>query len=215
MRFLLLDFIASLAERVLPDNLAYALARKFCRKDLVPEEIDVVFATSHGATQTDMTNGTKFIARTAADLTDRKKIKVYSGEFSGNPIPGIELKSKEALGFIPIGKITSTIDEAQKMQHILGRCFLGTIVLITDQTHSQRCRMIWKVFFPQATIAVIALPSAEFMDTNSPMRTYHSPWRLFVFQMLVTPIFWVWCAQGEKKLLQISHLHQPLRTPAK
>lgn len=185
--------------------------------DPLPDtEVDLVVGVAHGCTENRLTRGAGSVSR-LIDISlamDRfKNSLVAYGAFAGSINPEVERFWKGKIfpdNSIFIGNVWSTTEECRHVKEHIGNWVPGTIVVVTDQAHSRRCKLIWKTFFPKSNIYVFSVPIGEVVDTGSPMKSYHSTGSILwnqawpiVIQWPVAKIFGVW------GLLRLESFHQP------
>ena len=183
--------------------------------------VDAVVMVAHGATKTKLTNGA--IAVTAASSSLKNIVifnftDVYFGFFDQEPNWQVEMNLKKK--YFPyaqkIGKVLNTIGECQafKRNYIKSPKVPKNILVITDEAHSRRCKIVWKTFFPDSKIYIITVPIEDCVDPESPMETYHKLWKILWNQAWPTPIFWFCSLFGEKGLMLLNKYHQPITEDA-
>lgn len=201
------------------------LAKIWTVNDSVPEEARgskslLIAMVAHGATATRLTNGAKAVALTASELLRRctdYPVVAY-GSFAGNPEPELEkqLKSGHLRGTnhdfqeVAIGPVWSTIEECRKIKQNLPVGFVPKwVIVVTDEAHSRRCRIVWRTFFPNSTVVIVTVPIEATLDMVSPMITYHDLKAILWNQAKWTPIFWALSLFGERALQLVEKGHQP------
>ncbi len=195
-----------------------ALAKLWAVNDSLPNRVDLIVPVAHGATKSGrVTKGADavgFITRGLLRLYADQSPVVVFGVFSKSEYPDIEEAFKSMLlpNAIFVKGVVSTIEECLKVKAALAPNFAPKrILVVTDEAHSRRCRIVWRVFFPDAEIYIVAVPISETKDKESPMLPYHSKWATLIFQALPTPYFWYLAKRGPDYMSsKAESLHQPV-----
>ncbi len=188
------------------------LAKLWAVNDNLPAEADLVVPVAHGATKTHPT-----LSAYAATNQTRRLLGKYPlaicrfGTFTASPNPAAELYLKEKLprsGYV--GNVMTTIEECVKIKNSLS--FIPTtIIVVTDEAHSRRCRIVWRTFFPQSDIRICSVPLGLTIDWESPMRSYRHAWTALLFQAAPTPFFWYLAWRGPEYMARwATKIHQPV-----
>jgi hypothetical protein len=188
--------------------------------DVPPCNLDLIVPVTHGATKIRLTNGARSVLNeTLHQLSTYEHCGIFPrvawGIFGRNPDLWLEKKIKlpifNDLTNYFIGAVWSTIEECHGVKDSLPTYFNPeVIVVITDQAHSRRCRLIWKVFFPKSKIYIVSVPIAETVDPESPMLPYRKMWKILWNQTYPTPFFWFAGLFGTWGLLKLERFHQPV-----
>ncbi|KND49440.1 MAG: hypothetical protein AB198_00630 [Parcubacteria bacterium C7867-003] len=193
------------------------LAEKWAVNDPLPEKCDLLVPIAHGATKDRLTRGAEAVARktttAVTELRDRYQLPfVAFGAFTGSENPELEraLKLKHFSGKY-VGTVMSTIEECLKVRANLPIFVtVSNIVVVTDEAHSRRCRIVWKTFFPNAKVSILSVKITETVDPESPMEAYDKAWKVLFFQAVPTPLWWLLSLFGQKCLGRLEKLHTPL-----
>ena len=178
---------------------------------------------SHGATGVGPTLGSKSVTLAAVGIQDEllktggHRPSVYFGIFTLSFKPNIERTYKSSLFSlfgIDVGDIINTIGECKAIKKKYGVTinFSGPakhILLVTDQAHSRRARIVWRAYFKEATVRILAVPLKSVIDPNSPMRIYRAEWRALLVNVILTPPFWFLSKFGERGLNFLTGGYQP------
>jgi hypothetical protein len=190
------------------------LAAKWAVNDPLPRTCDLLVPVAHGATKDRLSIGAENVARrTAEALTQLRNIGqlpfVAFGAFTGSENPELERTIKLTIFTGKyIGQVMSTIEECWKVKQGLPEFFNpATIVVVTDEAHSRRCRIVWRTFFPNSDIKIVSVKLADTIDSESPMSAYGNPWKILFFQAAPTPVWWAASLFGEKVMLRIGRYH--------
>lgn len=187
--------------------------------DNLPKNFDSICLVAHGATEERITYGAMSVACKVMDILSRKDVSCQTafGSFSGNKNPEIEeiIKTGIFVEFNPglplttLGPVLSTIEECLAFK----RYFTGkSVVVVTDEAHSRRCKIVWKTLLPKTDIYVVSVPLIETIDKESPMTPYHNIWTALLFQALPTPFFWYLSIRGPEYMARwATKLHQPIQ----
>lgn len=198
------------------------LASKWAVNDPLPQNCDLLVAVAHGATETGLTNGAYAVSRRTAEIIAELDIKesqrpyLAFGAFTESSNPEIERIEKQRIfGEYRkyIGLVISTIEECLKVKEAIPVFFTPrNILIVTDEAHSRRCRIVWKCFFPNSNIRIISVPIAETVDPRSPMKPYRQgKWAILGYQALPTPYFWYLALRGPKYMAtKATKFHQPV-----
>ena len=193
------------------------LADLWAVNDPLPDtEVDLVVGVAHGCTKDRLTHGASSVSRLldiSLALEHLRNSKVIYGAFAGSPNPEVERSWKGRVlpdSSIFIGNVLSTTEECRRTKEYTGSWTPKIIVVITDQAHSRRCKLIWQTFFTESKIHIFSVPIREVVDTESPMKSYHSmgsilwhqAWPIII-QWPVAKIFGVW------GLIKLEGFHQP------
>jgi len=181
----------------------------------LPPSIDLIAMVSHGATNHGVTTGAKTVTKMGCTIAENYPAAlIFFGAFTESPIPEIEMDYK--LARIPhahyVGTVISTIEECAKIQSSLPEGFTPkTIVVVTDEAHSRRARIVWKTFFPNSKIYIVSMALEAGLDDDSPSWAYHAGWSALLFQAAPTPYFWYLGLRGlEYMNTKATSLHQPV-----
>lgn len=200
------------------------LARRWSVNDPLPEQVELLVPVAHGATETRLTRGAQAVANRTASALSQLKAKgqfpfLVFGAFTGSKNP--EIEKLEKLRIIAlygkfVGTVMSTIEECVRVRENLPKFetkdgLPRVIVVVTDEAHSRRCRIVWRAFFPNSTIKIVSVRIADTVDSESPMSAYGNPWKILFFQAAPTPVWWLASLFGEKALLRIGKLHTPTK----
>jgi hypothetical protein len=173
----------------------------------------IMVLVAHGATTNKLTNGAKAVLKKALDFRSSNYIyDIFFGSFDVQPNSAIEKTEKHnVFGRANwIGNVLSTITECLVVRDKL-TYNPQNILVITDEAHSRRCRIVWRTIFPKAKIYIITVPIEDCVDPESPMETYHKLWKILWNQAYPTPIFWFCSLFGEKFFVKVlGKVHQPL-----
>lgn len=207
--------------RPLPNCLAFWLAKKCSVNDTVPVTtyVDWIVPVAHGATEKRLVNGSVAVMNKVVEIyKNHPESRVFFGSFAGDSNPELEAveKSRFIYGVIwhHFGSVWSTIMECMAFKKTASCYNLNagqTILVVTDDAHSRRCKMVWQCFFPDYNVLVVAVPLALTIDKESPMTNYNWAWKAFVLQVFPTPIFTFWCSKGPDYLALQANVHQPTR----
>ncbi len=182
---------------------------------------DFIALVSHGATDKRLTNGAAAATSAVNKLrTVFKKMNedppVYFGTYTDSKNPELERREKEKLlgesNIHYVGNVLSTIEECMKIKKALPEemAFPLQILVVTDEAHSRRARIVWETFFPETRIAIFSVPIKEVVDKESPMWAYHWAWTTLAFQAGPSPYFWWLSLGGPAAMEKKKHtLHQP------
>jgi hypothetical protein len=163
------------------------LARMWSINDPLPATAHMIFLVSFGATADALTFGAQSTLLTVLNLSVRyPRAAVLFGAFTKSPVAGIEenIKQQYLKNAVFVGDVLTTIEEAEKALAKIITLGLTpeTIIVVTDEWHSRSVKTIWnriwRKMFPKISICVVAVPSSETIDPESPMvaaRT-HSAW---------------------------------------
>lgn len=195
------------------------LASKWAVNDPLPRTCDLLVPVAHGAAKDRLTLGAENVAHKTADsLNQLRNIGqlpfVAFGAFTGSENPEVErnLKSRLIRGKY-VGTVMSTIEECLKVKENLPEFFNpATIVVVTDEAHSRRCRVVWRTFFPFSDIKIVSVEIQRTIDSESPMAAYGSPWKILFFQAAPTPLYWLMSLGGPKLLSKLGGLHTPVKS---
>lgn len=181
--------------------------------DVLPRQADYIVPVAHGAKATGPTAGARTVRCATWSVLDRyPKARCGFGAFAGSPNPEIERDYKETLPRSSyFGRAVSTIDECMAFKRSLHDPEPATIILVTDQAHSRRCRIVWKTFFPKTDIRICAVSLRSTIDRNSPMTAYRKMWTALLFQAAPTPFFWYLSLRGSKHMAKwATKIHTPV-----
>lgn len=213
----ILAIIARIAD-LLPDNLAYWLAHLVATRDELPPgdtRRTLIVPVAHGATGTRLTRGAEATARKVAQLAVvyPNSIVAFGSFTGGNERLETELKKKAFCNADSrhYGGATSTIDEPLGAIRVTPGESFERVIVVTDEAHSFRGgKIIFPAFFPDVPVMVSLVPLRATIDPESPMETYHNPWKALIFQVLPTPIYWWWARKGPEYLASKAGFHQPI-----
>jgi hypothetical protein len=210
-----LRLIAQLCDLFLPESMALWLAKKWAVNDALPKTIDLVVPVAPGSTTRRITTGSFMVASEALGIGLDCGANIVFGSFAGNKDPDVERTVRDIMfqlmRKVYVGRVWSTVEECVAVKKAVGNSAHQNIVIITDEAHSRRCRMIWRTIFPESKIYIAVVPLVDCVDAESPMETYHSVWKAFVFQVVPTPVFWWWCRKGPDYLAtKAAGYHQPV-----
>lgn len=195
------------------------LAEKWAVNDPLPEECDLLVPIAHGATPERLTRGAHAVALKTAEvltqLRDQGQLPfVAFGAFTGSKKPELEMTLKLAFFFGKyVGHVISTIEECLKVKANLPIFITpSNIVVVSDEAHSRRCRIVWKTFFPNAKVSIVSVRITDTIDPESPMWPYREgKLAVLAFQALPTPYFWYLAMRGPKYMAtKATRLHQPI-----
>ncbi|MEK7601333.1 MAG: hypothetical protein AAB480_02275 [Patescibacteria group bacterium] len=161
------------------------LAQMWAVSDTLPDNIDLIGVVSFGATATRLSNGSQETIEKAAWLNWICPGAVVAfGEFTKNPVPGVEKERK--LYYFPeavfAGNVISTIEEAEKIYAALSpNLRIQRIVFVTDQWHSRSAKLIWEKVWARhglkPDIRIVTVPSAFNIDPEHPMTLIRTQWK--------------------------------------
>lgn len=216
----LLKIIAWLCDLLLPDALAFWLARRLAVNDSLPEgggKDTLIVPAAHGTAGWDRaSNGavavTNMVAKGIAPQFPFAQI--YFGVFASGSYHEHRLemlyKLKRMPGATFYGEVVSSIEEFLFLMTMLPDGFQPkTLILITDEAHSRRFKIIARTFFPSVDIRVVAIPLWDAIDTKATMKTYRSAWSALVLQAAPIPLYWWWARKGPRYLTTKAKIHQP------
>lgn len=214
----ILAITAYLANLLLPDSLAYWLSSLVSTKDMMPADDGkrtLIIPVAHGATQDRLTKGAEATATTVRQLLNYYTNSVVAfGSFTGGNEEFERRRKYNIFGSGDIryyGGATSTIDEPLGALMVTEGEKFERVILVTDEAHSLRGgRVIFPTFFPGIPVIVCVVPLRAAVDPESPMETYHNPWKALIFQVLPTPIYWWWARKGAGCLTSKAGFHQPI-----
>lgn len=196
------------------------LARLWAVNDPLPQTCDLLVPIAHGATSHNrLTYGAYAVARKTAEILHLlREIGqlpfVAFGAFTGSKNPEIEASIKATFFHGKyVGHVVSTIEECRKVKENLPEKFTPrSIVVVSDEAHSRRCRIVWKTFFPNSQISIVSVKISETVDKESPMLPYRlGSWAVLAFQALPTPYFWYLAIRGPKYMAKMAtNIHQPI-----
>lgn len=198
-------------------NLLGRLSEVWSVNDPLPIRVDLVVAVAHGATNSKLTRGAKAVVHCTRNISSQYQFApiVAYGSFGGSERPEVEgIRKLTELSEIPnliyIGLVWSTIEECRRVKESLPEGFLPEVILIvTDQAHSRRCRVVWRTFFPDSDVRIVSVDLSSTIDPESPMAAYRAKWKALTFQAVPTPFYWFMSLFGESGLLLIEGFHQP------
>ncbi|TSC70622.1 MAG: hypothetical protein CEO12_202 [Parcubacteria group bacterium Gr01-1014_46] len=195
------------------------LANKWAVNDPLPHRCDLLVPVAHGATSDRLTCGAESVARKTVEI--RSQLRgigqlpyLVFGAFTGSEKPELEKVEKHKIFRTGkyVGTVISTIEECLKVKRNLPDGFTPrNIVVVTDEAHSRRCRIVWRTFFPQSNVKMISVKLSDAIDAKSPMTAYGNPWKALFFQAGPTPVYWLFSRGGAKCLSRLSHLHTPTK----
>jgi hypothetical protein len=123
-----------------------------------------------------LTNGSKETTHLAMKLASTyPNIPIIGGTYFKNSEPNIEFEVKRrAFGerFIDVGPVTSTTDECEAIinKSIEMELFGDEIILVDEEWHSIRARIVWEYYLSQQTKLCLQLASAwKCSDRKNPM----------------------------------------------
>lgn len=214
----ILTLIAYLADLILPDSLAYSLAALVSTKDKLPEgdgKRTLIIPVAHGATGARLTKGGKAVAyKVRRLLINHPQSVIAFGSFTGGDQELEKREKSKLFGTADsryYGGVTSTIDEPVGALKVTSGEKFERIIVVTDEAHSFRGgRIIFPTFFPDTPVIVSVVPLRATIDPESPMETYHNPWKALIFQVLPTPMYWWWSRKGYDYLASKAGFHQPI-----
>lgn len=189
------------------------LARWWAVNDTLPQSAEWIIPVAHGATETRLTRGAEAVTQiTFSLLTHYPHAFCAFGSFTGSPDPEVERLGKATLPRSSyLGPIVSTIEECLAFKKSLGDIEPGTIIVVTDQAHSRRCRIVWKTFFPKSDIRICAVSLRSTVDHDSPMTSYRKAWTAMLLQAAPTPFFWYLSLRGPEYMAKwATKIHQPV-----
>lgn len=193
-----------------------------------PPKADLICLVSFGATRTGLTNGLKNVVRLGLKLQGMfPGAKVVFGEFTGNPIPGLEMDLKMILfrNALYVGQVISTIEEAEKWRASLPSNFLFpnvSVVIVTDEMHSRSARRVsnhvwngpwytrlWRWFFglPLVQVCVVTFQTKDSIDPESPTIALRNE-KLWVRNNILRELFLMFVPFGYSIMRKLN-VHQP------
>ncbi len=193
------------------------LARKWAVSDNPPTHADLIFAVAHGSVRERPSKGLEAVVSKTEELTKRyagmiSQPFVAFGEFTYSGPTSRDVEAEFKLDHFPkgrfIGLVASTTEEAMKAYDLAARlpCDPRKIVIVTDESHSRRCRLIWQEFFPLAEIFIVTVPLRDVVERNSPMWAYRAAWRILLLNIALTPLF---AAMKREQMEKLCKFHQP------
>lgn len=214
----ILWIIAYVANLILPDSWAYALAHMVAANDPLPPDNNkktLIVPVAHGTTKNRLTCGSFNVCSRVNQLLKQfpNSIVVF-GSFAGS---NIEMEKKLKLEMLAsanvhhYGSAMSTIDEPVGVLRLIGDVDFKQVIFLTDEAHSYRGgRIIFTTFFLHTSVYVVAIPLILAVDPGSLMENYRNPWKALVYQVLPTPIYWWWARKGPLYLITKADFHQPV-----
>ncbi len=194
----------------------------------LPTEIYMTCLTAFGATAFSLTYGSEWVLTLGKELCRRSPHTfVISGEFTGNPVPGLEKNLRvveigEKLIFA--GRVLNTIGEAQAWKNTVQPSFFPyTLVVVTDEMHSRSARRVsnrvWNGWWglrivkkllgmPLVRVLVTTFPTREAIDPQSPMTALRSQW-LWVRTNVLRECFLMFVPFGFS-IMKWLNIHQPI-----
>jgi hypothetical protein len=193
------------------------LATRWAINDGLPPSVDLIFPVAHGAVGISPSCGlravvekTRFVLREYRHLA--KQPVIASGAFTHSKNPHTEEYYKLSRFWLEdyhyVGLVASTIEEALLTRKLLpdGKNDPREIIIITDEAHSRRARIVWQKFFPKANIYVVSVTLWEVVEKESPMTFYRKTWRILIVNMILT---FFWKLMPVRMMEMIAHTHQP------
>jgi uncharacterized SAM-binding protein YcdF (DUF218 family) len=189
------------------------LARLWSVKDSLPLHADVIALVSFASTGDALTRGSTAVTQKAATLAKQfPTARIIFGEFTLNPVRGVEQKLKEEMfpNSIFAGYVVSTIEEGEKHKTHMLSVRPRSIIVISDQWHSRSAKLVWKKLWhkqPRVTISVIAVPSHATVGPENPMLPLRNQWTWALVNVL-RHMFLVFVPGGFSIMKQLN-IHQP------
>lgn len=203
----------------------------FCKwwsvRNTLPPNIDLICLVSFGATGDDLSNGLKKVVKEGVRLQGiYPDARVVFGEFTKNPITGIEtaLKLVSFPKALVAGQVISTIEEAEKWRAVCGNFKpQNGIVIVTDEMHSRSARRVsnrvwngwwfarlWKRIASQPIIPVFVatFPTRDGIDAANPMVALRNQ-KLWVRNNVLREAFLVFVPFGYSIMKKLN-IHQPV-----
>lgn len=172
------------------------LAQKWSVKDPLPKEADLIAMISYtAATETSLTNGSRKTAELAKAIAE-KYPEALVGWCSSGKNEQIEREVKMSVfpESIYAGVATSSTDECEAIRKAvttIGRP-IRNIVVVTEGSHSRRCKLVWEYYFPNTEICSRAVPAQEAADRWNPAWTQRR-WQIwFIVNVVLYPFFRWW-----------------------
>jgi hypothetical protein len=183
---------------------------------------------SFGATKNRLTNGTRNVAHLGIKLLGSyPQAKIVFGEFTENPIAGLESKLKFIFfgDAIFSGSVISTIEEAEKWRSSLPAGFVPQrgVIIVTDEMHSRSARRVsnrvwngwwlvrlWKRITRQSMISICmaTFPTLDGIDVADPMVALRSQ-KLWVLNNVLREFFLMFVPFGYSTMKRLN-IHQPV-----
>ncbi len=191
------------------------LARKWAVNNAPPQFADLVFVVAHGSVGRHASVGLAAVVRRTQELMrvyckNTTRTILAFGEFTFSEYHGEERSFK--LQSLPsgyfLGQVASTTEEAMKAAELMTMvpCDPRKIVIVTDEAHSRRCRLIWRRFFPLAEVFIVSVPLRSTIERESPMTAYRTAWRILLLNVLLTPMF---ASMKREQMVKLAGFHQP------
>src|SRR3989338_592720 len=167
------------------------ILKKWAIHDPLPEKVTAIVAVSYGATKTGLTNASEEVVKQVLLVSQRfPDAKIFWGSFAHGPSHTIEISEKQ--GIFPaeqsfyIGNVTSTTDECLAIKRLIAQTNSdsSSIVIVAEECHSRRCRMVWKYFFKNSEICFHSIPAREAEDPENPMILQRN-WRIWFVANIV------------------------------
>lgn len=158
--------------------------------DPLPERVTALVAVSYGATGDRLTHSSREVVNEVARLQKRfPEAKVFWGSFSKSPTEGLETAVKRYLlgrrGWF-VGKVSSSTDECEAVRRTLIEIGVSSssIVVVAEECHARRCKMVWEHFFPNSEIYFQSIPAEKAQDPENPM-IFQRSWRVWLTANIV------------------------------
>jgi hypothetical protein len=197
----------------------YKLARVWSVNDKYPLKADVLALIAHGAAGDQLSHGGQAVCKASNEILRHYKVnglampEVYFGAFSRSKNLNIEADEKTRL--IPegnyVGLVLSTIEECARIYDKWFETHTDppkVIILVSDEAHSRRARIVWRTFFPHSEVRIVPVELKDTIDLNSDMALYRKAWTALARQALPTPLWWLWSLSGADYLRTKQHYGQ-------
>lgn len=169
----------------------------------LPKRVDLIMKATHGATPDRLANGSVATAKYIAGLRrDYPHAELCFSTYSGNPAGAQEetLTKKILPGATHVGAIPNTSKEARALKQKCDEMGVNpkTMVILTDEFNSWRTRDIYRLYFRETDIFIVAIPISQTFDPESSIDNFRNMNKAIVMETLVPLVpFWIMTHTGE------------------
>jgi len=172
--------------------------------------LDVIMKVTHGATRNRLANGSVATMKCVANLQESyPNAKLFFSTYSRNPEGANEKNWVEKMlpSATHVGSIPTTSAEAKALRAFYDEIdwYPWTMLIVTDEFNSRRTRDIYRLYFPETNIFILAIPIAKTHDPESPILNFRNMNRAILWETLIPLIpFWVLTHSGDlgKRILE-------------